>query len=122
LDIGNIYPGTLQQYYLPSLPSTSSKIWKDNFNLNNQDLVLSIHMQYFISNFREASCNPEKEWIEALCWMYARLAPGGKLFVVGASGDGSIPREKFFKNNGFIKLIRLGVKIIPRLLMSVKNY
>jgi len=96
LFIGKIYQGPIQQFY--SFSNTSTK-WEDKFDLNQQNLVLSIHMMYFISDIKQ-SCNPEKELIEALCWKYARLGPGGKIFLVGMGAGGPV---EVFQQNWFNK-------------------
>jgi len=77
LELASVYPVPLQKLLNEK---------KDDFELKNQNLVLSIHMIYFLTDFTALNLNYEKILVDTLCWKYATLAPTGKIFLCYAAG------------------------------------
>lgn len=56
----------------------------EEFPKNSQNLVLSIHMIYHLTDFKNPKINPEKDLIDAISFLYGCLIPGGSIFIVYA--------------------------------------
>ncbi len=72
---GSVYTGYLQDYYTKNASPPEKPL----------DLILAIHMIYHLTDFTAPSIDPEKDLIDALSFLYGRLAVGGSIFIVYAS-------------------------------------
>ena len=80
LSLGVTYQGYLQDYYTPgkSAPLPSEP----------QHLVLGVHMIYHLTAFKaELPIDPKKDLVSAISFLFERLAPGGKIFLVYADQE-----------------------------------
>lgn len=76
---GAVYPGEVQDFYR----SPPGRAWFAE--LPDQDLILAIHMIYHLTSFAtEAPIDPARDIADLLRALYAKLAPGGTLFLVYA--------------------------------------
>lgn len=95
LRIGVSYAGPIQDYY-----QKNEKIYP----AHPQNLILSIHMIYHLTDFTSPQITPEKDLIDAIAFLYSLLAVGGSIFIVYADmSDGEKGEavcglgEKFFR-------------------------
>lgn len=72
LFLDEIFPQPIQDLYLKS------------HLIAQQDLVLSLHMIYHLTDFTVKNPAPEQDLINAIQFMYSMLKPGGKIFLVYA--------------------------------------
>ena len=87
-ETGAIYDGPVQDFYLDSPDTDSSRC--PEIPACSQDLILAIHMIYHLSDFHENRClSPKEDLMKALCFLYSRLKPGGYLFLVYADQEHS---------------------------------
>lgn len=71
LELGTVHQVPIQALY------DQQNITKDI----PQDLVLSMHMIYHLTDFTQPNSDPFQDLIEAVSFMYAQLAPGGTIFL-----------------------------------------
>lgn len=76
LRLGTPYNGRLQDYY--------QAIQQAERPSQPQNLILAMHMIYFLTDFMDENIHPREDLIEAFSFLYELLAPGGSIFVAYA--------------------------------------
>jgi hypothetical protein len=76
LKVGAVYEGPLQDFYRGCKKVAALQ--------KPQDLVLAIHMIYHLTDFMKAKIDPEIDLVDAISFLYGRLAMGGSIYIVYA--------------------------------------
>uniref|UniRef100_A0A7S1IEF6 Uncharacterized protein n=1 Tax=Eutreptiella gymnastica TaxID=73025 RepID=A0A7S1IEF6_9EUGL len=77
LSVGKVYPGPLQDFY-----EAPDKV--NDFVPPPCDLVLAIHMIYFLNDYTQEGLSPIEPLKAAMGCLYKNLKKGGKIFIVYA--------------------------------------
>eukprot|EP00667_Euglena_gracilis_P013576 EG_transcript_14004 len=77
LSLGKVYHGPLQDFY-------NNPKGVADFDPNAVDLVLAIHMIYFLNDYTQDSIEPKLSLQSIMGCLYQRLKKGGRIFVVYA--------------------------------------
>lgn len=104
LKLGVCYSGPIQDFYSPTETRAREPLPK-----RPQNLILGLHMIYFLSDFRRSVFDPDKDLQDAMEFMYGLLEVGGTVFLAYAhqveSTGGHAARYYYRKQPGGERLL-----------------